>query len=67
MKRTERTRGICALAIALLIAAAAPATLADDQVIGSGTWTKKSSSIQGGWKIVERDGRHFIQLDDIPG
>ncbi len=47
-----------------LLLTATPQFPADDHVIGSGVWTKKTSSIEGSWKIVTRGDQHFVLLDD---
>ena len=40
------------------LAAAAQAQLQE------GSWTGKSSTIKGGWSIVEENGKHFVLLND---
>ncbi|MEM1178367.1 MAG: DM13 domain-containing protein [Acidobacteriota bacterium] len=51
------------VAFTLLLGFAAPA-FADDVVAQGSTWEKRTSKIKGEWKIVERNGRLFLQLGD---
>lgn len=46
----------------VIITAPAVAAFAEDSVIASGSWTKKSFNASGSWQIVERDGAQFVVL-----
>lgn len=37
---------------------------ADESELASGGWVKKSYSIDGGWKIIQRDDQRLIVFDD---
>lgn len=44
-------------------AAAQPVPVDGDRTLHSGTWTKKTNTIDGSWSIVEKSGRRYIVLD----
>ncbi|MEO1087740.1 MAG: DM13 domain-containing protein, partial [Acidobacteriota bacterium] len=63
MFHKQRLFGLFAV-LALLIGLAAPAFAADAVLAEGTTWDKRTSKIQGHWKIVERGDRLYLQLGD---
>ncbi len=56
-----------AVAIAFLLILAAISFhghASDGGIVQQGTWTKKTASINGSWRIVEENGRLFLELDE---
>lgn len=43
---------------------ATPAYSEEQHVVAQGEWTKKAYSIEGTWKLVERDDKYYIVLDE---
>ena len=51
-------------ACALLPSLSTPARSTDPLVLAAGTWTAGGYAIEGGWRIVDEDGKLFVVLDE---
>ena len=58
-----RFRGRLAMVWLVLVLGSLHTMVFASEVAGD-SWTKKGFAIAGGWSIVERDGKHFVLLDD---
>ena len=56
--------GVLALVFGMAtFASAAPPDLTGAKTLHSGSWTKKTNKISGGWSIVEKGGKRYVVLD----
>ena len=65
-RKTLRNRNavmILALAALVVPGIASQSFAADDAVVDSGAWTKKTASIAGKWSVVTRGVERFVVLD----
>ena len=65
-RTSNRNRGavlLLALAALVIPAISSQTIAADDVVLDTGAWTKKSASIAGKWSLVTRGAERFVVLD----
>ena len=68
MSLFKSTAAVFALSLSGIVfssaAFASPAALSVSQTLPSGAFVKKEKSLKGSWKVVERDGKTFIQFGE---
>ncbi len=57
-------RFAAAVTVLMILAAVPVQSFAEDsEVLAQGVWTKKTAAIKGSWRIVEDNGRRYLELD----